>query len=286
MKALRVTMQPNGELTIAPLPLPAERRHGVGEVEHYRRQARGEMPIGNYGPEPGDFLRSITLLDGRFEGLATQPGSLLTYVISGELTLMPGSPQACQLQPGDIFLMDGSSAPKTVLDVRDGGRLVQIGVASDWPRPEAQLLDAGTPNPRGEHAPNFKRIHTSENEKAYFTEFPEIFSDPPGQWSIPRPILGFRVLTWVDGSVDFHPNVVNQMGIILAGQLDLEASGDGRKESFRPGDICLTEDITGVGHRNRALGIMRVSTIVIPTEHLWSWPRESASPESATLSGN
>jgi hypothetical protein len=218
-------------------------------------------------------LRSITLSNGEFDGFATQAGSLLTFVISGDLTLTAGSSQSCELQAGDIFLTDDSSSSKIILAVRNVGRLVQLAVAADWPGPEAELLAPGTPNPRGAAAPNFKRIYTGANDKAYFTEFPEIFSDPPDRWSAPRPVLGFRMLCWEDGTIDYHPNVVNQMGIILAGQLDLEVGGDGRKEVFRPGDICLTEDITGEGHRNRAIGVMHVTTIVIPNEHLWRWPR-------------
>ncbi|WP_420145551.1 hypothetical protein [Sphingobium sp.] len=274
MKAIHVTAQSDGRIAIAELPLPCERRTGVGDVEGYRRQARGEEPISNnYGPNPADHLRSITLADGRFTELATQPGSLLHFIIGGDLILMPDTPLALTLEPGDVMLVDGNAAPQIVIDARNEGRIVQLGVPSDWPGDDAKVLDSGTINPRGDHAPNFKRIYTGDREKAFFTEFPEIFGHPVGQWSAPRRVTGFRMLTWVDGFVDFHPNVVNQMGIILAGQLDLEVGGDGRREAFRPGDVCLTEDITGEGHRNFASGVMHVTTIVIPDDQLWPWSR-------------
>ena len=273
MKAHHVTARPNGVFDIAPLPLPTQQRKGPASPESYRLQASGEMPIGNYGPEPGDSLRSIVLSDGRFEGLATQPGSLLTFVISGNLTLRAGTSQ-CQLEPGDFFLTDERSSSNVVLDVRNQGRLVQIGVALDWPGPEAKIPEPGTITPSQDGTPNIKRIYTGENGKAYYTAFEEMFSGVANAWSAPRPILGFRMLCWEDGKMDYHPNVVNQLGIVSAGQLEIEVGGDSRKEIFRAGDICLTEDRTGEGHRNVTVGVTRVTTFVVPTEHLWPWPQK------------
>jgi hypothetical protein len=273
MKTFRITTQTNGTFDVGSLPLPAQQRKGPADAEPYRRQASGVIPMGNFGPEASSSLRAIVLSKGNFKGLAAQPGSLLTFVISGNLTLRIGLSEY-SLEPGDIFLTDEESSSKVTLDVPDQGQLVQIDVAANWPGPDAQVPDSD-PVPRKDAAQNFKRIYTAEDGKAYFTSFREMFLDVANEWTKPLPILGFRMLCWENGSIGHHPNVVNQLGIVSAGQLELQVSGNGAKEIFRPGDICLTEDRVGEGHANRTTGMTRVTTFVVPTEDLWPWVPEA-----------
>jgi hypothetical protein len=69
VKAVRVTVDQDRTLNIAPLPLPAARRTGEASAERYRQQAKGQLPRGNsFNPVPSDFLRAIVLSDGKFQG--------------------------------------------------------------------------------------------------------------------------------------------------------------------------------------------------------------------------
>jgi len=270
VKAVRVTADQDSTSTIAPLPMVAGHRKGEMSAERYRQQAKGELPRGNtFNPLPADFLRAIVLSDGQFKGLATQPGRLLSFVISGEVTLIAGPSQTCQLGPGDIFFSDEKSSPRVTLDVRNQTRLMQIGVTADWPGPDAQIQPPGTNSPRPGPTPNIKRVYTGKNDQAYVTEFPELFPSEHNRWSAPRRIAGFRMVYWEDGFMDFHPCVINQIGIISAGELEVEVGGTGEKQVFCAGDVCLTEDRTGEGHLNRVRGAMFATNIVIETEDLW-----------------
>ena len=271
MKAICVSAHQNGTLAIADLPLPTIQRKGVATADRYRQQSKGEIPRGkDFNPIPSNFLRAIVLSDGAFKGLASQPGALLSFVISGDVSLMAGSRQTAKLKPGDIFLVDGASAPQVVLDVRNQCRLLQIDVAADWPGPTAELQHPGTIKPRQATTANIKRIYKGADDKAYFTEFQELFPDIPDRWSAPRQIAGFRMLCWEDGEMDFHPCVINQIGLVASGELEVEV-GSGEKQIFRAGDICLSEDRTGEGHRNRVRGAMHTTNLVIETEHLWPY---------------
>ncbi len=138
--------------------------------------------------------------------------------------------------------------------------------------PKAELQRPGTINPRQGTTTNIKRIYKGADDKAYFTEFQELFPDVPDQWSAPRQIAGFRMLCWEDGEMDFHPCVINQLGLVASGELEIEV-GSGEKQIFRTGDICLSEDRTGEGHLNRVRGAMHTTNFVIETEHLWPYKR-------------
>ena len=195
MKAIRVTAERDGNLKLAPLPLPTMHRKGDTSAERYRQQSRGEVPRGNYfNPIASNALRAIRLSDGKFRGLASQPGSLLTFVTSGTVTVVTGPSQTSELMSGDILLTDGRSSSEVTLDVRDQCRLLQIDVATDWPGPDAEIQGPGTISPRQGSTPNIKRVYKGADDKAYFLEFPELFRDEPDLWSAPVKIAGFRML--------------------------------------------------------------------------------------------
>jgi hypothetical protein len=274
MKAVRVTAQADGSMAIAPLPLPATQRQGEASADNYRRQATGEKPTGShFGAQASDMLRTILLSDGVFKELASQAGPLLSFVVSGDVTLRAGPSQSVALEPGDMFLADGQSASKVTLDVRNDGRLIQIPVAPEWPGPDAEIQRSGTVLPRQGPSPSIKRIikGAGDDEKAYFVDFPELFPKTPDQWSSPRPITGFRMLCWEDGSMDYHPCVVNQMAIVGSGEIEIEVRGNGvRKERFRAGDVTLAEDRTGEGHLNRVHGIFHTTSFVLGADYVWA----------------
>jgi hypothetical protein len=271
MKSIRIATRPERSSLIAPLPLPTTRRTGTAGTDGYRKMAAGEPTRPEYKPNPSDALRAIRLGPGRFTGLATQPGALLHFVTAGRPKLVIGS-ESCVLEPGDIFLADADSASRIVLEVEEESRLIQIGVGTDWPGPAAELPDGGTQRIAGGSAPRTRRIYTGDAEKAYYAEFPEMFAAPPNQWSAPTPIVGFRMLRWEDGFMDWHPTVINQLAILSSGRMEFELGGGGGAfETFQAGDVCLAEDRTGEGHRNRVSGVAYATIMVIETEHLWPW---------------
>jgi quercetin dioxygenase-like cupin family protein len=269
MKAVHISANAGG-IHVRPLPLPAVYRKGDAPAEYFRRQASGEIPKAEQNLSPAAFVRTIIVRDGRFTGLASAPGALLTFVVSGELSLPSGAAQATQLVSGDVFLVDADIAPRIVLNARDSCRLIQVGVAPDWPGPEAKLQVPGTATPRKAAKPNIKRLYQGEDDRTYFSEFPELFAAPPNEWSAPCAATGFRFMCWEDGFIDWHPEVVNNLAIFLSGELELESGGgSGAVEVFHAGDVCLAQDRTGEGHIDRTRGVTHVALIVVETEHLW-----------------
>jgi hypothetical protein len=267
MKAVRVTAGTSQTYCSAPLALPTVQREGEVSADGYRS---GSIPKANFNPNPGDSVRAIALSDGEFTGLASRPGALLTFVVSGDLTLSLDSSQRCHLEPGDILLTDGRSS-SVPIEARNRCRLVQIGVPADWPGAGAEVQPPGTVIPRlPGHAPKLKRIYKGNDDKAYFTEFPELFPKVLDEWGAPHAIRGFRLLCWENGSMDWHPCVTNQLAIALAGEMEFEVGGGGGAiEVFHAGDICLAEDRTGQGHIGRFRGVVHVVIMVIETENLW-----------------
>jgi hypothetical protein len=230
----------------------------------------GSIPRANFNPNPADSVRAIVLSDGKFTGLASRAGTLLTFVISGDLTLPTDSSQLSHLEPGDILLTDGRSS-SVPIEARSQCRLVQIGVPAEWPGAGAEVQQPGTFFPRRSgRVPKLKRIYKGKDDRAYFTEFYELFPEALNEWGPPHAITGFRLLCWENGSMDWHPCVTNQLAIALAGEMEMEVGGGaGAIEAFHAGDICLAEDRTGEGHIGRFRGVVHVVIMVLETENLW-----------------
>jgi hypothetical protein len=270
MKAFQIRARGNDAVEIEPLPLPTLYRKGDSSAEYFRQQARGEIPKAEQNLFPSSFFRTIRFDDGEIDNPASEPGSSLSILISGRLTIDRGGDAALTLESGDVLLAE-SAALSTVRTVaRDHCRLVQIGVSPDWPGPDARLQPPGTHNPRTSSEPNLKRVLRDDDDQAYLADFPELFGAPANSWSSMRPVAGFRFLCWEDGVLDWHPEVVNNFGIFLSGEMEIETGGrGGRIEVFHAGDICTAEDRTGVGHIDRCRGMTHVAVIVFDTEHLW-----------------
>ena len=257
-------------MEIRPLPLPSLHRKGDASAEYFRQQARGEVPKAEQNLSPSSFFRTIRFEDGDIDNLASEPGSLLSIVISGRLTIEGGGGAVLTLEPGDVFLAESAALSKVRTAAKNRCRLVQIGVSPEWPGPDAKLQAPGTHNPRSSSEPNLKRVLRDADDQAYFVGFPELFAAPMNRWSSMRPVVGFRFMCWEDGVLDWHPEVINNFGIFLSGEMEIETGGRGGGiEVFHAGDICTAEDRTGVGHIDRCRGMTHVACIVFDTEHLW-----------------
>jgi hypothetical protein len=269
MKAVHISASADG-LQVRPLPLPSVYRKGDAPAEWFRRQASGEIPKAEQNLSPAAFVRTIIVPDGKFTQLASAPGALLTIVVCGELSLATGAGQATSLVSGDVVLVDADSSSRIVPTARGQCRLIQLGVAADWPGPDAQLQVPGTLNPRRGNEPNIKHLYQGKDDRTYFADFPQLFPAPPNEWSAPRVPTGFRFMCWEDGFIDWHPEVINNLAIFLSGELELESGGGGGAiEVFRAGDVCLATDLTGEGHIDRARGATHVALVVMETEDLW-----------------
>ena len=270
MQAVRVTTQSGGQLKIEPLPLPTIQRRGDVGADNYRRLSQGGSTK-SFTPLPADFLRTIVLADGKFTGFATQPGLLLTAVMSGTVTVIAGPSEKVELRTGDLLLTDDKTSSAVILDARDSVRLLQLGVSSNFPGPDAEIQPPGTFTARSGSQPNNKRVYRGEGgESAFFADFSEIYPSTPGTWSQPYAVKGFRMMYWDQGEMDFHPCVINQIGVFLSGEHTTDVRGGGGAiESLRAGDICMSEDTTGEGHRNRVTGGMHAIVIVMGENNYW-----------------
>jgi hypothetical protein len=268
MKAVGISAHADG-IQVRPLPIPSLYRKGDVPAEFYRRQASGEAPKADLNLLPAAFLRTIIVPDGKFTKLASERGALLTFVICGELSVTSSAGQTTNLVSGDVFLVDADSASRIVPTARGNCRLVQLGVAADWPGPDAKPQSPGTLTPRRGNEPKIKHLYQGKDDRTYFSAYPQLFPAPPNEWSVPRTPVGFRFMCWEDGFIDWHPEVINNLAIFLSGELELESGGDRVIEAFRAGDVCLASDRTGEGHIDRARGAVHVALIVFDPEYLW-----------------
>ena len=157
MQAIRITADPNNTCQISPLALPVQQRN-ARSARRAIVARRAAHPRANFNPNPADSVRAIVLSDGGFTGLASRGGTLLTFVVSGDVTVACGSGEPSRLQPGNVLLTDDtiSSVP---LEVRNQCRLMQIGVPAGWPGADALVQQPGTPIPRPPgRMPKLKRI--------------------------------------------------------------------------------------------------------------------------------
>jgi hypothetical protein len=82
----------------------------------------------------------------------------------------------------------------------------------------------------------------------------------------PTGTLTFRE-TGGDYDFDWHHPPTRQLVILLDGAIEIEVS-DGATRRFAGGDVLLVEDLTGRGHRTRAVepGIRRSLFVTVPEQ--------------------
>jgi hypothetical protein len=283
MKAIRISASAGDGYHVVPFGLPAVHRYGAIDPVPYRRQARSAISKANRELMQADAFRTIALSGGCFMNFASQPGALLTLVIAGKLAVDPTPARPFMLEPGDVLLTDEQSAAGLSLHAAGQCRLLQFGVAGNWPDSAPPLDVPGTIIPRNGDVPNIKRLFTGDENRSCFSHFPELFSGPRDRWTSPCPVQGFGILCWEDSELDWHPCVSDQLVVFLSGETQVEVGGDGGSvEIFRAGDICLAEDRIGEGHIDRVLGAAYAVVLIVEPRNLWQ-AESSLTPGNTTI---
>lgn len=260
----------SGVSRLEPLPALAMHYQGPVNAEGYRRRARGEEPPVAHRFSTSGGVRTIQLNPDQPADIVGPPARRLTFIVSGKIILTDDGGQVAVLERGNLFFTEGSVGLRGSARHRGACRLVQVTVTSRWPETGAAPLTLPEPPTAPARAPNLQRLYKGDGERAYFRSFHELFAAPPGQWSAQRPVTGFRICTLADGTfIDWHPEVVNQVVLVLSGEIALESSGDRRNERFLAGDVCLAEDRTGIGHIDRIRGLTALCLLVMEDLDLW-----------------
>jgi len=259
-----------GTSRLAPLPALAMHYQGPVDAEGYRRRARGEEAQVAHRFSISGGVRTICLNPDQSADILGPPARRLTFIVSGEVILGDDRGQEAVLGRGSLLFSEGSAGLRGSIRHRDCCRLVQFTVTSPWPEAGAAPLTLEEPSVIAARPPNMQRLYKGEGERAYFRSFRELFTAPAGTWSSERPVTGFRICTLADGTfIDWHPEVVNQVVLVLSGEIALESSGDRRNERFFAGDVCLAEDRTGIGHIDRIRGLTALCLLVMEDVDLW-----------------
>lgn len=257
-------------LRVEDLALRMPHASGVIDPEPFRARARGEGPA---LPEPFDVsggMRCLYLPDGGIAAdLFDRPEPVLTFVISGSVEIESDNRGMMVVVPGDVFLASGLQGVGKVHPGPDC-RLVQVLVEPDWPGAKARPVRPPQAHPRGDRPCNFKRMAKGDDNRSRFHLFETLFARP-GRWSAITPLVGFRFIGMLEDTfIDWHPEVVNNLVIVMSGALELEVGGTpGGVEVFRQGDICLAEDRTGEGHIDRVHGYVQVAVLILDDADLW-----------------
>ena len=255
---------------VADLPLRMPQAKGVIDPDPVRARARGDGdPLAEaFGLSDG--MRCLHAGAGAcavFEG----GGRLLSFVISGQVEIDSDNRGVLTLDPGDLFLADNGAACEGAVRVLGDCRLLQLKVGADWPDAKARPPLTLSSHQRDGQPGNFKRMYLGADGRSRFRGFDGLFQ-PAGTWSAFRPLIGFRFIGMADGTfIDWHPEIVNNLVVVLSGALELEVGGGGGAvEIFRAGDVCLAEDRTGEGHIDLAHGAVQVAVLIMRDEDLWA----------------
>lgn len=110
------------------------------------------------------------------------------------------------------------------------------------------------------------RIYTGDDGESHFEDVEIELTDrgPAGRISDLVAAQGviFREVG-ADYDLDFHNAPRRQYVVNLTGAVELE-TGDGTQRVLGPGEILLAEDITGRGHKSRAVGREPRTCLFIP----------------------
>lgn len=268
MHSLRLDMSVDQGLLASDLPLRIPRASGVIDPEPFRHRSVHGPALAEAFERSGG-LRSLHLPQGARSPALGLDAPLLTFVISGELSVATRNQGTLSLRPGDLALTSDASTWQQIAPMGDC-RLLQVIVEEDWPGAKVRPVEQLSTHPRGTRDCNFKRMVKSDDNRSYFYGFPEIFG-APGNWSALTPLVGLRFIDMAEDTfIDWHPEIVNNLVIVLSGALELEVGGGtNRIEVFREGDICLAQDRTGEGHIDRMHGHVTVAVLIVEDSELW-----------------
>jgi hypothetical protein len=104
-------------------------------------------------------------------------------------------------------------------------------------------------------------MYTGEDGQSHFEEMELPFdASQEAQRTDVQAALGIQFVYQPPGFViDMHPAPRRQYVITLQGQAEI-VLGDGTTRRFEPGDVLLSEDMTGQGHITRIVGdVARIS---------------------------
>jgi quercetin dioxygenase-like cupin family protein len=269
MQSLRLTNVTDQGLEISDLELRMPKASGVIDPEPFRARARGEGEAlaEYYALSRG--MRSIHLPDGHNPPLFEADGPILTFVISGAFEIDASNCGNVVMLPGDIFLAEAGT-PEKFFTAKGDCRIIQLLVEPEWPGERTKPANPSSDYPRGSYDLNCKRMVKAADDKSYFHDFGTLFT-APGKWSDVTPLIGFRFIGMAEDTfIDWHPEIVNNLVIVMSGALELEVGGgEGAVEIFRQGDICLAEDRTGEGHIDRMHGYVQVAVLIVDDRDLW-----------------
>jgi quercetin dioxygenase-like cupin family protein len=269
MQSLRLTPIADQGLEISNLELRMSKASGVIDPEPFRARARGEGdPLAEYFAL-SKGMRSIHLPLGHDAPLFEDDSPVLTFVISGEVEIEASNYGKVEMHPGDIFLAEVGT-PEQFVTAKGDCRLIQLLVEPDWPGDRTKPVNPSSDHARGSHELNCKRMVKGADDKSYFHDFGSLFAEP-SKWSEITPLVGFRFIAMAEDTfIDWHPEIVNNVVIVMSGALELEVGGgEGAVEIFRQGDVCLAEDRTGEGHIDRMHGTVQVAVLIVDDQALW-----------------
>lgn len=256
------------------LPLRMPQASGAIDPEPFRIAASGGAPLRD-SMAPSGGMRTVHLPPGQRVPLFDLASPLLTFVMTGSVELDTIDRGPLRLGRGDVFLMEAGGPRDDVVHTAGDCRLLQVMVDADWPGPKARPARAEIGLLAVPPEPLFKRMSKGADARSRFSEFAGLFG-PPGRWSAVRPVAGLRFIAMADDTfIDWHPEVTNNLVVVMSGGLELEVGGAGGDvQVFWPGDVCLAEDRTGEGHIDRVHGHVQVCVLVMDDAHLW--PRSAA----------
>ena len=99
----------------------------------------------------------------------------------------------------------------------------------------------------------FVRMYSGDDGESHFED---VALPPKGETLITKPTAPkVTFLSFPDGRIaEFHTTDSRNYVMFLSGGVFTAELGDGARRQFRPGDVCLMEDMTGRGHKTWAEG--------------------------------
>jgi quercetin dioxygenase-like cupin family protein len=269
MKSIRVCDNGDGKVAFEPLALPFNHFDKVPDAEEYQRRLAGvaeASPIVTLIETPG--LQTFRYVENRNEVIQFSETRHLGLIVSGSLELTVGCGDAEALSPGDVYFIDGVGELPYAIATKGDFRCLHVDVPDSWVPSGSIPGDSESDEPT---RTNLKRMYRGHDNHSHFRPFDTLFADRSGQLSVHRPSAGFAFSSFApDLFIDWHPEVVNQLALVLSGSLEVEVgAGEQRIEVFAQGDVLLAEDRTGVGHIDRILPDLKLFIMVFEDRDLW-----------------
>jgi len=109
------------------------------------------------------------------------------------------------------------------------------------------------------------RLYTGSDEESHFENIQVPLKDAGGIGCLSQSVSAtgviFRTMPG-DYQMDWHNTETRQYVVIVSGAVEMEV-GSGEKRRFKQGDIVLSEDKTGRGHKSRSVdGQERISLFI------------------------